>query len=414
VKRPSILVVDDERLIRWSIAAELQERGYETREAESADKARLEIERGVDAVVLDDELPGVDTLELLRELAERSPELPVIVLTGSNGSTPQPLREAAAHLVEKPFEPRQVGAAIAAVCQIAPAGEAAEEDREESIALDRLRGSSHGIAELKRDLVRVAKGSARAIVVRGEEGTGRHLAARVIHELSDRAERPLRRLAGSHASHEALEAIVGECEGGTLLVEGIDGLSAEVQEGLIRFFETRSETRVVVLAGPDLPIALSRGTLREDLHELLAAARVRVPSLRERDGDVPILAQHFVVKLSGMLDTPVRDIDDSALAALEQHAWPRNIRELRDTIERAMVLATRPTLCANDFARLDNGMDAAVTYTLPPGGIDLKQLERNLVIQALERTGGNRTRAAELLRMTRDQMRYRVTKFNLD
>lgn len=414
MKRPSILVLDDERLIRWSIAAELEERGYEAREAESAAQAWAELERGVDVLVLDNDLPGLDAASLLAELQERRPGLPVIVLTGENGNTPEAVRRAAAHLLEKPFEPRQVGAAVAGICRL-PEPEEVDEERESARALDRLRGQSDAMAQLKETLAQVARGPARAILVIGEHGSGRHLAARVLHELSDRADRPLRVLAGSHPSKAAFEAHLNECSGGTLLVERLETLDADVQEALIRFLETRSETRLVVLAGPDVSLALSRGAIRGDLFEMLASTRIAVPALRERRGDVAVLAHHFVTKLSGFLDTPVRRIDETAIAALEAHQWPGNVRELRDTIERAMLLGTHSTLTQDDFQRIGNGnADPAASYTLPPGGIDLKELERNLVIQALERTGGNRTRAAELLRMTRDQMRYRVAKFNLD
>lgn len=415
MKRPSILVLDDERLIRWSIAAELEERGYEAREAESAAQAWVELERGVDVLVLDNDLPGLDAASLLAEVHQRRPDLPVIVLTGENGNTPEAVRRAASYLLEKPFEPRQVGAAVEGICR-RPETDELDEERETARALDRLRGQSPAMAQLKQTLAQVVRGPARSILVIGEHGAGRHLAARVLHELSDRADRPLRLLAGPRPSRAALEAHLTDCAGGTLLVESLEALDHEVQDALIRFLESPSETRIVVLAGPDVSLALARGAIRGDLYEMLASTRVAVPPLRERQGDVAVLAHHFVTKLSGFLDTPVRSIDETAIAALEAHHWPGNVRELRDAIERAMLLGTQHTLTQDDFQRVgSNGNgDPAASYTLPPGGIDLKELERNLVIQALERTGGNRTRAAELLRMTRDQMRYRVAKFNLD
>ncbi len=415
MRRSSVLVIDDERLIRWSIAAELEERGYDTREAETSDQARVEVERGVDAIVLDQELPGVDPMELLRELRARAPDVPVIMLAGEgNGSTK--LVDGASQLLHKPFEPSQVGAAVESACRLArtDGGESDPLSESRGAALSRLRGQSQALEDLKDTLVRVAASPARAILVVGENGTGRHLAARVFHELSDRAERPLRHLGGGRSSREMLETVLAGSEGGTLLIDGVDGLSRDVQEGLLRFLEIPSETRVVVVAGPDLALALARGALRTDLHEMLAAVRVRVPSLRERQGDVRVLTRHFVHRLGSLLDSPVRDVDERALELLDRYDWPGNVRELRDMLEHAMLVCDRTTLDAADLHDLENGIDPAAAYTLPPKGLDLKELERNLVIQALERTSGNRTRAAELLRMTRDQMRYRVAKFGLD
>lgn len=413
MRRPSVLVVDDERLIRWSIAAELEERGYDTREAETGEQARAEVERGVDAIVLDQELPGTDAFELLRELRARAPDIPVIVLTPEGDGAQA--SEAGAQALSKPFEPRQVGLAIEGACRRDrdEAGREAEEEGR-TAALSRLRGQSQALQELKDALVRVSTSPARAILISGEAGSGRHLAARLLHEISDRAEQPFRHLSGTRASREVLESVLAEAVGGTVVLEGIDGLSVDVQEGLMRFLESPSDTRVVVVAGPDLSLALARGALRHDLHEMLSGTRVQVPGLRDRRGDVAQLTRYFVHKLAHLLETEARDVDDAALALLERHTWPGNVRELRDTLERAMVLSDRPTLEERDFVLLMNGVDPASVYSLPPGGLDLKELERNLVIQALERTHGNRTRAAELLRMTRDQMRYRVAKFGLD
>ena len=413
VKRPSILVVDDERLIRWSIAAELEERGYEAREADSLSRAREELSRGVDLVVLDLDLSAFDAQSLLAEAREQAPNLPVIVLTGQNGQTAATVKEQATRCLEKPFEPRQIGAVVEGLCRRAGANDD-DADQHSARALARLKGQSEAMERLRATLASAARASSRAVLITGESGSGRHLAARALHELSDRANGPLRVLVGSHASRSAFDAVVTECAGGTLLVEGLEALTDEAQEGLLQFLETPSDVRIVVLAGRDLTAALSGGTLRRSLVEMLRSTRIEVPALREREGDIALLAHYFVTKLSGLLDTKVRAIDESAIAALERHDWPGNVRELRDTVERAMLIACDETLTADDFQPLGNGVDPAATYTLPPGGIDLKELERNLVIQALARTGGNRTRAAELLRMTRDQMRYRVAKFNLD
>ena len=414
MKRPSILLVDDERLIRWSIAAELEERGYEAREADSLARAREELSRGVDLVVLDLDLESFDAQALLSEARAQSPDLPVIVLTGQNGHTAETVRQQATRCLEKPFEPRQIGAVVEGMCR--RSGEVEDEDaeRHSARALGRLKGQSAAMQRLRDALVLTAAAPSRAVLITGEPGSGRHSAARALHELSDRASAPLRLLVGAHASRAAFEALAAECPGGTLLVEGLDGLSDDAQDALLAFLETPSDVRIVVLAAPDLAPALSRGTLRRNLVEMLRSTRIEVPPLREREGDVGLLAHHFVTKLSGLLDTPVRAIDESAIAVLEQHDWPGNVRELRDSVERAMQIASDEVLTKSDFRPVGNGVDPAATYTLPPGGIDLKELERNLVIQALARTGGNRTRAAELLRMTRDQMRYRVAKFNLD
>jgi transcriptional regulator with PAS, ATPase and Fis domain len=213
-------------------------------------------------------------------------------------------------------------------------------------------------------------------------------------------------------------------DGGTVFLDEIGEMTHGLQAKLLRFLEEKTfkrvggladirvDVRVIAATHRNLEEEVKAGKFREDLFYRLQVMPVHLPPLRERRGDIPVLVQHFIDQYNREFRKRVQGVSPGALAVLEQYRWPGNIRELRNAIERAMLLTDRNELGPEDFSTLSkSGM--AATFRLPPEGVNLDEVERQLVVQALDRAHGNQTHAGQLLGINRDQVRYRIEKFGL-
>jgi two-component system response regulator AtoC len=224
----------------------------------------------------------------------------------------------------------------------------------------------------------------------------------------------------------AKKGLLEEADGGSVFLDEIGETSPSMQAKLLRFLEDQTfkrvggvadiqvDVRVIAATNRDLEAEVAAGRFREDLYYRLRVLPVELPPLRERDGDVPLLVQSYVERYATEFRRPVPEIDPAALEALSRQRWRGNIRELRNVVERAVLLSSGGRLTADDFLVLDRPRAKAdATLTLPADGVRLEDVERSLVEQALARTGGNQSASARLLGISRDQMRYRVEKFGL-
>ena len=315
-------------------------------------------------------------------------------------------------------------------------------DDDRTWSIERLVGLSPALTELRDAVQRIARGPSSPVLFLGETGTGRSLAARVLHHLSDRSPRPFARVACTVTAAATLdETIFGvelsgherprierpgaleSCRGGTLFLSGAHETGVELQQKLRRFIGERAFTRVGgagridadvrILASSDGRIddAVESGTFAREFSDRLGATIVRLPPLRTRTADVAPLVQHYIDVFNRELGMQVQGVTSEASEALETYSWPGNVRELRNVVERAMLVVDGDLLHAAHLAL--PGAHRPEAMDLPPSGVNLERLERDLVIQALQRTGGNQTRAATLLGLNRDQVRYRIEKFGL-
>jgi formate hydrogenlyase transcriptional activator len=281
------------------------------------------------------------------------------------------------------------------------------------------------------------------VLVSGETGTGKELVARALHHASRRRTRPLVKVncgaisAGLVESElfghvkgaftGALERRIGRFEladGGTIFLDEVGELPLDTQVKLLRVLQEgefepvgssktqRVDVRVIAATNRNLEDEVSHGKFREDLFYRLQVMPIALPPLRERRGDIPLLAAYYIDVFNREFKRHVRGLSAEAATMLEQYQWPGNIRELRNAIERAMLLVDRAWLLPEDFVTLSRHATAA-TFRLPPEGVNLEDVERQLLVQALERTGGNQTMAGTLLGINRDQVRYRIEKFGL-
>ncbi len=295
-----------------------------------------------------------------------------------------------------------------------------------------LVGDSAAIRDVRELVPKLAESPSSTVLVVGETGTGKSLVAATIHALGPRAAHPLIAVNCSafrpgfpdevRLEPRGRTQLIRQADGGTLVFEQLDRAPDVLQLRILRFLEDRRlqsdrpslDVRVIASMEQSPLEAVGRGRLREDLYYGIAVALIALPPLRQRKGDIVLLANYLIAQLDHELRKNVTGLDPAALGKLIEHPWPGNIRELRATLERSMLTAEGRLLHASDLRLLASPSQPARSFELPPGGVDLEQLERNLVVQALELARGNRTRAGALLGLNRDQIRYRIVKFSLE
>lgn len=446
-----ILVVDDEAMMRSWLREVLEAAGHSVCEAESGEAARNVFgEKGIDLALVDLMLPDTDGITLMKEILRQNEQTLVIIMTAFSTlkSAVEAMKMGAYDYIAKPFDVDDVSMTVKRALEASTFRSETKKfrvDQKSQFGFQNIVGRSAAVKELVKLAERVAQSEAGTILIRGESGVGKDLLARAIHYESRRAESPFQNITCTTLQETLLESeLFGHekgaftdakvqkrglfelANGGTVFLDEIGDISPTLQAKMLNFLEhktfrrvggtedLRVDARVVAATNRDLESAIQGGKFREDLYYRLNVMPIRVPSLRERPEDVPILVQHFVAQFNRDFKKQVRGVSREAMERLLRYSWPGNIRELRNVVERAMLLVTGPEIMAEDL--LIQPMKAPVdrsSLKLPAEGIDIEEAERSLVIQALERTNWNQSAAARLLRCSRNQIRYRIEKFNL-
>jgi two-component system, NtrC family, response regulator PilR len=450
-----VLVADDERSMRDLLAIMLRENGYDVTLAEGGEAAVSALRAGsFDLVITDLRMRTVDGLAVLRASKEVSPSTVVLVITAyaSTETAVEAMKLGAYDYITKPFKLEEIRLTIDKALE-------RKRLRDENLALKRqLRkqqglenfvGRSRSMLEIFETIRKTAE-STSTVLVTGESGTGKELVALAIHHESPRRAGPFvsvncgaipeglmeselfGHLKGAFTGAVAnAPGLFWAADGGTLFLDEITEVATSVQVKLLRAIQQRQvrrvgdtrdlkvDVRLVAASNRDVTRAVADGLLREDLFYRLNVIPIHLPPLRERKEDVPLLVVHFVEKIGRSTGKAVRGVAPDALALLEGYHWPGNVRELENVIERAIVLGsgetiTREALPAN-LARPREAPEGAPE--VPGDGLNLEatldRLERRYIQQALQRTGGNQTRAASLLGLSFRQLRYKVRKHGL-
>jgi two-component system, NtrC family, response regulator AtoC len=445
----NVLIVDDDAGMRQMLTLLLRSKGYQPAAVDSAENALIELEaKPYDAVLCDVRMPKLDGLSLLDQLQQRMPDLSVIMMSayGSEEAAIEAMKRGAYDYISKPFRPDEVAIVLRKA-------EERERLRQENVRLRQqlggegafahLIGASAPMQELQRQIRKAAQ-VPTTVLIQGESGTGKELVAKALHELSPRAGMPFVAVncgaipddlieselfghlkgAFTNASHNK-KGLFSEADGGTIFLDEIGELPYPVQVSLLRTLQedeirrvgdtqsSKIDVRVIAATARNLEASVEAGTFRRDLFYRLNVLPLNLPALRQRAGDVPLLASYFVEKLNVALrrQPPVKAIDQEALAALAAHPWPGNVRELENVIERAMVMAEGEILDLAAFAGLRVGLGKGDTGLSIKRGV--RALEIDLIQRALQQTRGNRTRAAALLEISHRALLYKLKEYGL-
>jgi len=429
-----ILVVDDEKLIRWSVGERLQRDGYEVLSAESGEQALdLVAANAPDVMLLDVRLPGIDGIATLQRALAVHPEMSVLMMSAHStvDIAVEAMKHGAIDFLVKPFPFQSLDAAVQRALSTARTRRqiaALTSERKQAAAIDALVGHSASMELVRNMIARLGQSDATTVLIEGESGAGKEVVARCIHFESGRADRPFMQVNCAALPEHLLESelfghergaftdahaqkrgLFESAEGGTVMLDEIGDLPAGGQAKLLRLLENKTFRRVGGV-----------NELRADVRVVAATnvVRIRVPPLREHPEDVPLLAAHFVARFNQEMKRSVRGISSAALETLQAYQWPGNVRELRNVVERAFILHAntdeiRPEHLAPE---LRNGVaykKAEKAEKLVPAveqGIVLEDVEKKLILEAMERANGNQSKAARLLGISRDTLRYRLKK----
>jgi len=444
-----VLVVEDNAALRLGIWHALHER-YAVLDLEAGGRKAVERLRdpGVepyDVVITDLRLPGEPGLEVLRAALERSPSTAVVMMTAyaSVETAVEAMRLGAHDFLQKPFDLGQLELRVArALAHARLVGEVTELRRERAGHAE-LLGASPALEGAVAMADRIAA-TRSTVLVTGETGTGKELIAAAIHRRSPRAEQRLVKVNCAALPETLLEselfghergAFTGaeqrrvgrfeEADRGTLFLDEVADMSAVTQAKLLRVLQDgefqrlgastnlRVDVRIIAATNRDLEVAMREGSFREDLYFRLNVIRVHMPPLRERGDDIATLARHFVAEFGRELGRGPLGLAEEALERLRAHAWPGNVRELRNVIERAVLLADGSRVEAVDVGLGEAARPAVWEPALPPGGLSLAEVEREVVLEALRRSGFVQKDAAALLGISRRKLNYKIQRMGI-
>ena len=443
-----VLVVDDERHQRDILQMILDAEGYETVSARNARHALQVLrEQPFDVVLTDLKMPDMNGIALLTELLEVQPGLCVILMTahGSIDSAVEAMRRGAFDYLTKPLEKDELLVVLGKAMErsnLVRENRLLHEQLQDRFRIDNIVGAHGSMQDVFRIVQKVAPSNS-TVLIYGESGTGKELVARALHQGSQRRERPFYAVNVAALPESILEAelfghekgaftgadvrrigLFEQASGSTLFLDEVGDLKRDLQAKLLRTLQEREvirvggtervriDARIVAATNQDLEHAVREGLFREDLYYRLNVIPIVLPPLRERRTDIPLLVEHFLRKYGD--PKGLRDVSRDALEILANYEWPGNVRQLESVIERAVLLSEGPVIQPADLPAAVRAPLSAprgqLGLEIPETGIDLEQLERSLILKALEKTEGNVSRAARLLGLSRRTLQYRLEK----
>ncbi|MFN3740452.1 MAG: sigma-54-dependent transcriptional regulator, partial [Thermodesulfovibrionales bacterium] len=439
-----ILVIDDEEGIRDSLKGILEDEGYEVLTAPSAEEGmKIFEEQSPDLVLLDIWLPGIDGIEALKSMRDRRPSIPVIMISG-HGTIELAVKASklgAYDFLEKPLSLERVLITVKRALEVAALEGTLKALKEETAGRFRLVGESPAIKHLKAQIEIVAPSSS-IVLITGESGSGKELVARLIHERSPRQGGPFIEVNCAAIPRELIESeLFGHEKGsftgaverkkgkfeladrGTLFLDEIGDMSREAQAKVLRVIETKEfqrvgggknikvDVRIIAATNKDLQEEVRKGNFREDLFFRLNVIPLRVPPLRDRKEDIPLLAEHFLTLIASEYGKPKKRLTDEAMKLLTEYNWPGNVRELRNLLERLFIMSQgeviRPEDIESSFGLQSSGIRSYFKFNTLREARDA--FERDFILKKLEENNWNISKTAEAIRLERTSL-YRKLK----
>ena len=452
----TIVVVDDEYLIRWSLQKNLEKAGYRVVLAETGEEALQKVrEEAPDLVLIDFKLPGMDGFEVLEKALKIDQGIIPIMITAFEDvdRIVRAMKLGAFDYITKPFDFSKLLLSVEKALETSRLKREVKYLRQagkEHAGLSHIIGASEAMRKILLMTEKVAANDAATVLIQGESGTGKEIIARAIHYGSRRenmafvtvncagvAEHMLENELCGHEkgaftdAKEVKKGLLEVADGGSLFLDEIGDMNPGMQAKILRLIEEKTfrrmggikgisvDVRIITATNNDLRKLIGEGRFREDLFYRINIVAIRLPPLRDRRDDVLPLAEYFVHKYNQDFHKNVQKISKEVETFLLGYHWPGNVRELRNVVERAMILGEGDTLLMEHLpldvlgqAQSPDGL--AKGFRIPPEGISMEKLEETLVRQALDMTARNQTRAAKLLDISRDSLRYRMQKFGIN
>lgn len=458
-----ILVIDDEKLIRWSFEKQLESKGYEVISAESAEEGLQHFKRkGADLIFLDNHMSGMHGIELIPLLRAIDDSVFIVFMTayGTIDMAVEAMKCGASEYVSKPFNFEEINVIIDNFKKKKSLDNELQifrRQQKEDFTFQNIIHASPKIDEIITVSRKLAQTDATSILILGESGTGKDVFARSIHNESKRKAKPFVTIVCSSLPDTLLEselyghekgAYTGAtgmkkglfeiAEGGTVFLDEIGEINQEVQVKLLNVLENRVvrriggtrdipiDVRIIAATNRDLNEAVDKGTFRQDLYYRLKVFQFSLPALRERPEDVPVLLEYFLMFFNQQFSKKIQGIDSEARELLMNYSWPGNVRELRNVAERAVILESgdflqkeclpieiRQNGVANEYDKTAVLSDYSVVVDLSNGPISLDEMEKEVIEKALLLTDNNQTKASELLGISRDTLRYKKKKYGI-
>ncbi|HON65488.1 MAG TPA: sigma-54 dependent transcriptional regulator [Phycisphaerae bacterium] len=447
--RGKVLLAEDDAATRESTRLLLEDQGYEVVASEDGAQALQRLNEGVAVIITDLKMRGVDGMQLLHAAREQAPQTPIIMITGhgSEEAAVAALKSGAFHYLKKPIHPEELLHLVR---------EAIEKHRMsvEIAALhqqiNQLAGM-HGIIGQSKPMrklfetIRLVADTRSTVLIEGESGTGKELVARALHLNSSRRNKPFVAINCAAIPEALIESeLFGHVRGaftgaadkrvgtflaadrGTLLIDEIGEMQLDLQSKLLRAIETRRicplgsnedielDVRLIASTHRDLQSLISQHKFREDLYYRLNVVNIKLPPLRERREDIPLLVRAFIEEIAAENNRPVRDITPEALARLQSYDWPGNVRQLRNVLESVIVMSTRDVIEAVDFPEpIREASSTPPLQALIAMGMPMCEIEKEVIRQTLQRTGGNRSEASKILGISTRTLQRRIKEHNL-